>query len=329
MDGNGPIAMQFKIPFISEIVGSLDGRIQPLYAQAATMAEVPEIDLRDAPEAVYMGSTALARWHNGGHWVAMDQLPTKDLVKLGILEAIHANEPRKIAQLKHAQPLNTVRRQLTDIQSDTTDEFAHSVRQWAARNMATSAQGVFIRCPEPHYVVGRNMRRNGEGSWPRINVAGTTGFVRQMDFTIEHLVSAAEPDVAIAIYNRILDDGTHHHCGDREVPPEIVVVIPESISHPWHVESAAIAIDFLVEAGRARLGQMSVEDVRDWISVARMRDAGIATEDASVAAIQIVDRLQLQLGTLAGVVREVRDRFNMSIYGVKPHMTVANRRRMP
>ena len=182
---------------------------------------------------------------------------------------------------------------------------------------------MIIRCPEPHIVIGRSLR-GGVPTTPRATLGVSHGFNRPKANDIEHLVSAAEPEVAEAIVERIMADGFHHNTDEQPEIPSFHVAIPESINHPWHADSAALAIDMLVEAGRGRLDQMSTDDVRLWMSLARMRDGGIDTEDKALAAMDVADRLQLSLRTPPFLVREFRDRLHMSVYGVKPNLALAH-----
>jgi hypothetical protein len=319
--------MRIEIPFISDIVGTIKGMQVHALAKATTEVELREIDLRDAPEAIFWKKDGLqfTRWHDGGHWMEIEGHKPKDLVQLGIIEAIHKYDPGKLSGKSGAKTLNSARNQFADIQSDNTGETAHYASAWARRNIVTAGGAVLIRCPEPHYTVGC-IFSNGRAAGPLLEQVTPAGFIRRKQFPIEHLVAADEIDVAWAVLSRIVDDCnyTNYLDGYTTRSEEFDIAIPESIRHPWHVDSAALAIDRLVEAGRERLDQMSTDDVRQWVLLAKMRDAGIDTEEKALTAMQVADRLQFSLRVSPVLVRQLRDRLHMSVYGVNPNreMTV-------
>jgi hypothetical protein len=328
--------MRVEIPFISDIVGTVKDANAHAFTKATTEVDLREIALRDAPEAVHWKNTASSsavgtpmtvgwkststRWFDNGHWVEIEGHTLKDLLQLGIIEAIHSREPEKLAAKGRAKSHGSARKQFSDIRSDNTDETAAKARGWAKRNIVTSGETVLIRCPEPHYVVGC-MFLNGRAVAPLLEHVTPSGFVRRKAFPIEHLVSTDENELARAVLNRIVADGNNpdYLDGHATRSEEIEVAITESIRHPWHVDSAALAIDRLVETGRERLDQMSTDDVRQWISLATMRDAGIDTEEKALTAMQMADRLQLSLRVSPVLVRQFRDRLHMSVYGVNPN----------
>ncbi|MCS4088870.1 hypothetical protein [Rhizobium sp. BK176] len=333
--------MRIEIPFLSDIVGTIKGAQVRALAKATTQVELREIDLRDAPEAVIWNNADRAcpqgqapvrcgpgsqstRWLDDCHWLAIEARTPRDLVQFGIIEAIHGGDPGKLAAKGGAKTLGSARKQFADIHSDNTDDTARYATEWAKRNIVTAGDTVLIRCHEPHYVVGC-MFSNGRAVGPLLEQVIPTGFVRRKAFPIEHLFAADELDVACAVLSRIADDGINpDYLDGYTTDVEFDIAIPDSIRHPWHATSAAIAIDRLVETGRERLDQMSTDDVRQWISLARMRDAGIDTEEKALAAMQVADRMQLSLRVSPTLVRQFRDRLHMSVYGVNPNrdMTV-------
>jgi hypothetical protein len=331
--------MHIEIPFISDIVGTIKGAQVYALAKATAQVDLREIDLRDAPEAVLWENGARAhtqgqalatptsasgrqftRWHDDGHWMVIEGHTPKDLVQFGIIEAIHSYDPGKLTAKGRAKTLSSARKQFADIQSDNTDDTARYAIEWAKRNIVTAGGAVLIRCPEPHYVVGC-VFSNGRAAAPLLERATPTGFVRRKGFAIEHLVAADEIDVACAVLARIVDEGNNPNYlyGYTTREEAFDIAIPESIRHPWHATSAALAIDRLVETGRERLDQMSTDDVRQWISLAKMRDAGIDTEEKALVAMHVADRLQLSLRVSPVLVRQFRDRLHMSVYGVNPN----------
>lgn len=341
--------MRIQIPFISDLVGKLGGEHQHVYAQGTTSVEIPEVDGRDAPEAVIWridGSPCNHRngerstlWYDGGHWTILSHQGTRSerpemlprvpqlpgvavLRERGFLNLLHAGEPRKLAQVKNAAELDSARKRLSDIQFDNSDEMAANARRLAERCIAIVHRHMMIRCPEPYIAVGRSLK-GGVPTHPMMELGLPYGFNRTRTNEIEHLVSLAEPDVAEAITDRILADGFHHGGHDSTDVPGFVIAIPESIRHPWHHDSAALAIDMMVEAGRDRLDQMNTDDVHRWISLARMRDRGIDSEETALSAMGIADELQLQLRVPPFLVREFRDRLHMSVYGVRPNLRAA------
>lgn len=348
--------MRIEIPFISDLVGKVGGDYQHIYARASTMANVPEIDPRDAPEAViwrvdgnplaFHNGERTTLWYDGGHWMilahgicglrpGMKALRTHaalpdatELFGRGFVTGLHAREGEKVTQARHTHNIETVRKRLSDIQSDNTDEVATAARRFAEKNIATLDGNMIIRCPEPHIAIGRSLR-GGVPASPRVRWDVSYGFNRAKADDIEHLVSADEPEVTEAIVERIMAAGHHHRTDEQPEIPSFHIAIRESINHPWHIDSAALAIDTLVEAGRGRLNQMSTEDVRSWMSLARMRDRGIDTEDKALAAMGVADRLQLSLRVPPFLVREFRDRLHMSVYGVKPNLELAHKRIAP
>ncbi|MBY3433908.1 hypothetical protein HFN89_07065 [Rhizobium laguerreae] len=322
--------MRIEIPYISDIVGVSDGLQDHVNAKATTLVDIPEIDLRDAPEAIFWkdDGSRFTRWHDHGHWIETAAHAPKDLVQLGIIEAIRGEPDRHKGSNQlwsGAMPLGAARRQFADIECDNTSEIGHRASEWAKSNIAVVGDAVFIRCPEPHYVVGCAMRNGQAAGPPTLERVAPSGFVRRKAFPIEHLVAADELEVACAIHARIVDDGGFTHCPDSHsiIMSDFDISIPESVRHPWHAVSAALAVDRLVDAGRERLDQMSTDDIRQWISLARMRNAGIDSEEKALAAMDVVDRLQLSLRVSPVLVRQFRDRLHMSVYGVNPnrHMT--------
>ncbi|MCV9964549.1 hypothetical protein OIU34_21910 [Pararhizobium sp. BT-229] len=343
--------MRIEIPFISDLVGKHGGEHEHVYARATTSVEIPEIESRDAPEAVvwrvdgtpcnHRNGERSTIWYDSHHWMILSRgvcglrpglpllrflaaLPgVSELADRGFVSLLHAGEPRKIAQFKNASNLDAVRKRLSDIQLDNTDEFATTARRLATKCLATVDGHLIIRCPEPHIVIGRNLR-GGVPTAPRLTLGVSFGFNRKSANDIEHLVSLSEPDVAQAITDRILSDCFHHQGDASTDVPEVHIAIPDSIRHPWHTDSAAQAIDMMVEAGRDRLSQMATEDVHRWIALARMRDRGIDSEETALAAMRIADELQLQLRVPPFLVREFRDRLHMSVYGVRPNLQAAS-----
>lgn len=336
--------MRIEIPFLSDIVGTIKGGQVHALAKATTEVELREIDLRDAPEAIFwkaaqtralasgapeatswkQGGPHFTRWHDEGHWMEIEGHTPKDLVRLGIIEAIHQYDPGKLNGKSGAKTLNSARKQFSDIQSDNTADTARYASEWARRNIVTAGGAVLIRCPEPHFVVGC-IFSNGRAVGPLLEQVTPTGFVRRKQFPIEHLVAADEIDVACAVLSRIVDDCnyTGYLDGYTTRSQEFDIAIRESVRHPWHADSAALAIDRLVEAGRERLDEMSTDDVRQWVLLAKMRDAGIDTEEKALTAMQVADRLQFSLRVSPALVRQFRDRLHMSVYGVNPNREMA------
>lgn len=342
--------MRIEIPFISDLVGKVGGDYQHIYARSTTSVDIPEVAAQDAPEAVIWridgtpcdsgNGERSTLWHDGGHWTILShgtrgyrpemlahrsQLLTGvgELIVRGFLNLLHAGEPRKVAQAKNLTDLDIARKRLSDIQFDNSDDVAAAARRLAEKNIALVYGHLMIRCPEPHIVIGRNFR-GGVPSSPTARHGVPPGFNRAREFDIEHLVSADEAEVAEAILERIIADGYHHHTDEQTEIPFFHVAIPESINHPWHADSAALAIDMLVEAGRGRLDQMSTDDVRLWMLLAKMRDTGIDTEHKALEAMSVADRLQLSLRAPPFLVREFRDRLHMSVYGVRPNLELAH-----
>lgn len=341
--------MRIEIPYVSDLVGKIGGEYQHVYARGTTSVEIPEVDGKDAPEAVIWridGSPCTHRngerstlWHKGGHWTILAQATrsvrpdmlrqrfpeppgANELVERGFLKLVHAGEARKLAQVKNADRLDNYRKRLTDIQFDNSDEMASAARRIAEKCIATVHNHTMIRCPEPYIAIGRSIQ-GGVPTRPRVELGNPYGFTRQKTNEIEHLVSLAEPDVAEAITDRILADGFHHDGDANTDVAGFLVAIPDSIRHPWHLDSAALAVNMMVEGGRDRLDQMTTDDVRRWISLARMRDRGIDSEETALSAMRIVDELQLQLRVPPFLVREFRDRLHMSVYGVRPNLQAA------
>jgi hypothetical protein len=343
--------MHIEIPFISDLVGKSGGDYQHVYARASTSVDIPEIDQRDAPEAViwrtdggscdHRNGDLSTLWHDNSHWMILtygicgvrpaiaerhpklDPPSVSELADRGFATLLHSGEPRKAAQMRNATHIDTLRKRLSDIQIDNTEEMATAARRVAVKNIAFISGNLMIRCPEPHIVIGRSLR-GGVPTSPRVRWGASYGFKLPKADDIEHLVSAGEPAVAEAILGRILVDGYHHDTQEQTATPSFHIAIPESIVHPWHADSAALAIEMLVVAGRGRLDQMSTDDIRLWMSLAKMRDRGIDTEEKALAAMDVADRLQLSLRVPPFLVREFRDRLHMSVYGVKPHLELAH-----
>jgi hypothetical protein len=242
-----------------------------------------------------------------------------ELIERGFIRLLHAMEPRKVAQVQNTPELDSVRKRLTDIQADNSDEMATAARRLAEKCISTAYGHTMLRCPEPYIAVGRSLR-GGVPTRPMMEMGNPYGFNRQRTNEIEHLVSLSEPDVAAAITDRVLADGYHHQGDANTDVPGYIIAIPDSIRHPWHHDSAALAINMMVESSRDRLDQMTTDDVHRWISLARMRDRGIDSEETALSAMRIADELQLQLRVPPFLVREFRDRLHMSIYGVRPNL---------
>jgi hypothetical protein len=255
--------------------------------------------------------------------IRLPQLPGVSVLQdKGFLKLLHAKEPQKLAQFRNIPELNIVRKRLSNIQFDNVNEIAADARRLAEKCIAIVDDNMMIRCPEPHIAIIHDLR-GGAPTRPIMSLGKPHGFNHTQISNIEHLVSLNEADVARAITERILDGGLHDAGEDMTSLPEVLVEISESIQHPWHLESAKLAINTMLESGRTRLDQMTTDDVRRWISLARMRNRGIDNDDEALSAMKIADELQFQFQIPPFVVREFRDRLHMSIYGTMPNLQSA------
>ena len=323
--------MLITIPFISDIVGRVGGEYRHVYAMCSTTVEVGSIDfeklpvsvrwLQDGSDIVCFGyNSNERRWHDSSHWGDFGPFPYENvglLPVLGFLDALHADEPHKLAHRYEIRPLASVLRSMSDIAMDNTEETAARSRSFALENMADGGDCLVVRCEEPHYVVGSSLT-GGTWSDPRVFMAAPA-FLRTRRHKVEHLVSLLEPDVATGLAMRMARprayDGYEGYEEEPDPhPPRVDVEMPETFNTPWRVRSADEAVDILVEDLRRRLPLMSPADRLDWVRLARMRDNGIADDGEAATALEIASRLELHATDRERLVGDFRHAWEMSFH---------------
>lgn len=347
--------MRIIVPFISDIVGKIDGKYEHVYALCTTTVDIPVVDLDCAPEALIWddgpdapinhGSGNYAtHWHADAHWaiVSASQIgrrwwktddnpktaPTPGrLASCGFLGLLHDNDGDKLAQVRQCKPLKTLRGTLSDIHSDNTDELAEIAGDVARQNIIainTDDSGrelsVAIRCNEPHIGVlqswNGDRRARDQVGFSFTHRITPNGFASRCLRGNSHLVSYSDIRVAEVLGRERLNervDPTHINEWEYH-PPGVLAVTPESLTYPWHLDSAACAINGFVETGRKKLPRMSTEDVRLWLELARLRDNGIGDDSDALEGMCIAEMLQMPLGIQAAL-NEAQHRLDLTLRG--------------
>ena len=341
------IDMHILVPFIADIVARLgSGARQHFYVRSSVWVDIPEYAIEELPRAVSWSAAASSLddgmrttfWIDGHHWAATPfgmvgillginpalstgarilPNPEDRLEGLGSIQSLHADAPAKERQRKNIAPLHHPRPDFKKIAFDNTDEMKARAETWALSNLAVCGQNLMIRVPEPHFVIGRNIRAGVFGS-PRITLGTPQGFTRRKEFDFEYLIPLDRADIAVAVYDRIVSAGFHHGQAGAAHLPRFCIEESASISHPWHLVSALDGLDLIVESMRPSLVRMNTDDIRSWIGLARIRDAGFSDETEAEEALFAADRLKVHMDRRAFLIPEIRETFLMQVYGTEP-----------
>lgn len=341
--------MEIQTPFIYDIVAQTGTTpAAHHYARGTTSSPIHEVAIHDLIPAIAWTSLSADRscaevhmtyWMDNSHWAVVDggglghplnaarasHLDIAGLENFGCLKAMHPDAP-----LKHLHRRQITAPKMRDVHFSNMSEVAQGARAWTARNVVSCQGVILIKVPEPHYVIGRDMRA-GVYSTPRVSLGVPTGFVREKASHLEHLVSASLPEAVVTILDNIETSGFHHqaiHDVDTDIP-ELRILSPVSVNHAWHMESAAAGIDTILGLMRKRLNVMNNEDLLAWISLARRQEKGIPEESVAERMLLDLERLSLHLSERRFLVAEFSQALFATVYNAQTHQVSSTRKPAP